>query len=242
MALLNYRSPEEKDLPLRGGLLREWRADELPRERLLNHGAHTLSDVELIAILLGTGTRGHSAVDAARELLNKSGDLATLMSRDTSELSSVRGVARVKAIKLAAAFELSRRVQTAPFQSRRVIRSPADVASYYIPRLRAALRESFRVLLMNSANQVFRESVVSEGSLNASIVHPREVFRTAISESAASVILLHNHPSGNAEPSREDIAVTKQLREAGAIIDIKVLDHVIIAGETFTSFSERGLM
>lgn len=222
--------------------IREWRDDEKPRERLLSHGAQTLSDAELLAILISSGTRGNSALDVGRTLLKKFGNLSELTSRDVSEISSIKGLGKVKAIKLTAAFELSKRIVVAPFQSKRVIRSADDVASYYIPRLRGALKETFRVLLLNTANQVFRENVVSEGSLNASIVHPREVFRTAITESAASIILLHNHPSGNTEPSREDIAITKQLCEAGKIIGIKVLDHIIIAGEEYTSFNEKGLM
>ncbi len=222
--------------------IREWREDERPRERMMAHGSKTLSDTELLAILLGTGTRGMSAVDTARELLSKFGELNQLLHRDSSELASVKGIGQAKALTLSAAFELSRRVESAPFSSRQVIRSAKDVALYYIPRLRGLLKESFRVLLMNSANQVFREVIVSEGSLNASIVHPREVFRCAISESAASIIVLHNHPSGNTEPSREDLAITKQLRESGAIIDIKLLDHIIIAGESYTSLAERQLL
>ena len=222
--------------------IRSLRNDEIPSERLRIHGAHTLSDAELIAILLGSGTRGSSALDVARDLLEKYGELPTLLSRDISEFASIHGIAGMKAVRLIAALECSRRMRVAPFTSKQVVRTPGDVATYYIPLLRGAMRESFRVLLLNSANQVYRESIVSEGSLNASIVHPREVFRTAITDSAASVILMHNHPSGNTQPSREDMVVTEQLREVGRLVDIKVLDHVIIAGECYFSFSERGMM
>ncbi|MFM2134552.1 MAG: hypothetical protein RL156_1833 [Bacteroidota bacterium] len=225
-----------------GTTIRDWRNDEIPSQRLRLHGAHTLSDAEIVAILVGSGTRGRSALDVARNLLEKFGDLPGLLSRDISELASIHGIAGMKAVRLIAALECSRRLRVAPFTARQVIRTPEDVASYYIPLLRGAMRESFRVLLLNSANQVYRESIVSEGSLNSSLVHPREVFRTAITDTAASLILLHNHPSGNTEPSREDRAITHQLCEAGKIVNIKILDHVIIAGETYTSFSERGLL
>lgn len=238
MRIPDSYSPEEQ--PYKA--IREWRHDERPRERLLLHGAHSLSDAELLAILIAKGVRGFSALDAARLMLEKLGTLSEIAARDVSELARIKGIGKVKAITLAAAFELTRRVESAPFHSKRVIRSPQDVASYYIPKLRGMMKETFRVLLLNTANQIFRDVVVSEGSLNASIVHPREVFRTAITESANAIILMHNHPSGNTEPSREDIAITKQLVEAGKLVDIKVLDHLIIAGEQYTSLSEKGLL
>lgn len=219
-----------------------WSNDELPGYRLRRHGVQTLSDAELLSILIGSGTRTQSALEVARELLRTCGDLHRLLSRDISELTAVHGIAGRKAMRLIAALECSRRLHAAPFLSRTVIRSPDDLATYYIPLLRGAVRETFRVLLLNAANQVFREAVVTEGSLNSATVHPREVFRTAITEAAASVILLHNHPSGNTEPSPEDYRVTERLCSVGKIIDIKVLDHVIIAGESFMSFSQRGLL
>ncbi len=222
--------------------IRELRADERPRERLLRYGAETLADAELLAILIGSGTRGFSALDVARELLRRFESLTELSRRDVSELRSVRGMGQVRAIVLAAAFELVRRIQAEPFTARKVIRSPEDVARMYIPRLRGARKESCRVLLLNSANQIQREVLVSEGTLDASLVHPREVFRLAITESARSIILLHNHPSGNAEPSPQDIAVTRQLVSAGKLLDIPVLDHIIIAGEEYTSLRERQLL
>ncbi|MCS7170389.1 MAG: DNA repair protein RadC, partial [Candidatus Kapabacteria bacterium] len=188
------------------------------------------------------GTYGFSAVDVARELLQRFGSLTELASRDVSELRTVRGMGTVRAVVLSAAFELARRLQAEPFAARKVIRSPEDVARLYIPRLRGARTESFRVLLLNAANQIVREALVSEGTLTASLAHPREVFRLAITESAAAVILLHNHPSGNTEPSPEDIALTRQLVQAGKVIDIPVLDHLIIAGEAYTSLRERGIL
>lgn len=221
--------------------IREWREDERPRERLLRYGAVVLSNAELLAILIGSGTQGFSALDVARELLDRFGSLTELASRDVSELRAVRGMGIVRSVVLAAAFELARRLQAEPFAARRVIRSPEDVARLYIPRLRGARTESFRVLLLNAANQILREVLVSEGTLTASVVHPREVFRLAIVESAAAIIVLHNHPSGNSEPSAEDIAITRQLVHAGKLLDIPVLDHIIIAGESYTSLRERGV-
>lgn len=231
-----YR-PEEKHKSIK-----EWREDERPRERLLAHGGHTLSEPELLAVLLGSGTRGRSAVDVARELIEHAGDITRLSARNGNELSTIKGMGDAKAARLAAAFELVRRVQAQPFDPKQQIQSPQDVARHFIPRLRGAQKETFRIVLLDSANRIFRDVLISEGSLNASIVHPREVFRPAIAESAAAMILLHNHPSGNPEPSREDVAITKQLCEAGKLIDIGILDHLIIAGETFTSLAQRGLM
>lgn len=222
--------------------LDEQTPDEVPGTRLQQHGVHSLTDAELLSIIIGSGTRGASSVEIARELLRRNGDLQRLLSRDLSELTSVFGIANSKAIRLMATLECSRRLQKSPFATRKVIRSPADLASYYVPLLRGAVRETFRVLLLNTANQVYRENIVSEGTLNAATVHAREVFRIAITETAASIILLHNHPSGNLEPSKEDINITERLCEAGRIIDIKVLDHLIIAGESYMSFSERGML
>lgn len=222
--------------------IKHWRADDKPRERLIRNGATSLSDAELLAILIKTGTEGASALDVGRTLLNRFKTLTELASRDVGELKLFRGMGIVKAVTLAAAFEVGRRIQTEPFSSKPAIRSPQDVASLFIPRMRGIRKEQFHVLLLNTANQIFRESLVSEGSLNASIVHPREVFRLAVIESAASIIVLHNHPSGNLEPSREDVEVTKQLVEAGSVLGIPVHDHIIIAGESFVSLRQLNKM
>lgn len=220
--------------------IKDWNPEERPRERLEKHGAEYLSDSELLAILLKTGARSFSAVEAGRELLHRFGSLTELAERQYMELADVRGVGKVKAITLHAAFEIGRRVESKPFISDKSIRSPEDVARFFIPRLRGQKVESFYAVLLNTANQIIRYDEISRGSLGASIVHPREVFKRAIIESAAAMIVLHNHPSGNPEPSREDISITKQLKEAGTIIGIKVLDHLIIAGDTYTSLQDRG--
>ncbi len=222
--------------------IKDWKEDERPRERLMKYGAEALSDAELIAIIFGTGTLGQTAIDISRRILIQFDNLITLAKCDFSEYKKVNGIGNAKAVTLAAVFELSRRIEIPPFSEKKIFRSPEDIATYYIPRYRDNRIEVFKILLLNSSNQIFREVVVSEGSLNLSIVHPREVFRLAITESAASVMLMHNHPSGNPEPSNEDIRITKQLVSAGEILGIKVIDHIIIAGSKYTSFLSKGLI
>ena len=201
-----------------------------------------LSDAELIAIIFGTGTQGRTAIDLAQSMFIHFGNLLSLARCDYSEFKKINGIGNAKAVTLSAVFELSRRIEIPPFSEKKIFRSPEDIANYYIPRYRDSRIEVFKILLLNSANQIFREVVVSEGSLNLSIVHPREVFRLAITESAASVVLMHNHPSGNTSPSNEDIKITKQLVSAGDILGIRVIDHIIIAGNNFTSFVSLGLI
>jgi len=193
-----------------------------------------------LAILIGTGSHGMSALDIARNMLDNYQSIMDLGSRSIQELCSIKGMGMAKAIGIAAAFELSRRFQQESFNPGRILQSPDDVARYFIPRMRGARTESFYIALLNTSNIVFSTKKISEGSLNSSIVHPREVFRTAIIESAASIIALHNHPSGNTEPSNEDISLTEQLRQVGNMMHIPLLDHIIIAGDTYTSLRERG--
>lgn len=222
--------------------IREWREDDRPRERLMKHGAETLSDAELIAILISSGAKGFSAIDAARLLLETHENLENISACDYSQFKRIKGIGAAKAVKLAAAFELSKRIKLTDFRDRDIIKTPDPLAESYIQKFRGVKKEIFMILLLNSANQVFREVKISEGILNASIVHPREVFRIAITESAASIILMHNHPSGNLTPSKEDINITKQMIEAGKILNISVLDHIIIAGERFLSFAKENLI
>jgi len=215
---------------------------ERPRERLLQHGPRALTTYELLALLIGHGTAGSSAESIARNVLERFPSLTDLAGRDASELKAIHGMGTAKAATLCAAIELANRIQAEPFTARTSITSPALLARLMAPRLRHARTESFHVLLMNSANQIIRDVTVSQGSLNSCIIHPREVFRIAIAENAAAIILLHNHPSGNTEPSREDLTITQQLVDAGRIVDIRVLDHVIIGGDDYTSFAERHLL
>ncbi|MGE5479369.1 MAG: RadC family protein [Chloroflexota bacterium] len=222
--------------------IRDWREDERPREILLKRGASALKDSELLAIILSSGTFGKSAVELANELLDFYGSVSGLVGRSVAELCRFKGIGEVKAIKFAASIELAKRIAPDPFSERASFRSPEDIANYYIPKLCNEKQERFVVIMLDSAGRMFKEQTVTVGALNASIAHPREIFKTAIAESAASIILLHNHPSGNPEPSREDIEVTKQIVEAGKLIGILALDHIIIAGNSFTSFVRLGLI
>lgn len=234
------QSTGESTAAQKGLTVKDWQPSEQPRERLMNLGARALSDAELLAILLRTGRQGEDVLQMSRRLVNAFTNLTELSRRDFRELQNITGIGPTKAVTLAAAFELGRRVKSAAFTSRPTITSPADAAGFIGPRLRDLQKEQFHVLMLNTANQVIRTEMVSEGNLNSSIVHPREVFRTAIIESAAAIIGVHNHPSGNPTPSREDINITRQLVEAGKIIGITFHDHLIIAGDEYVSLAEKG--
>jgi dihydrofolate synthase/folylpolyglutamate synthase len=230
----------EKPSKARRLTVKEWNPSEQPRERLMKLGPGALSDAELLAILLRTGTKQEDVITVSRNIIQRFERLDDLSARDYKELQKISGIGPTKAVTLSAAFELGRRVKAVKFDSRPKIGSPEDVAVTYIPQLRGIQKEQFHVLILNTANQVIRRELISEGNLNSSIVHPREVFRTAIIENAASIIGLHNHPSGNPTPSKEDIAITKQLVEAGRILGIAFHDHIIIAGEDYVSLAAKG--
>jgi DNA repair protein RadC len=213
-----------------------------PRERLYAHGPAALADVELLALQLGSGTSGHSSLDVAREMLAGYGSLAELATRDAVELAGSSGVGPAKAARLAAAFELGRRVRARTPGRRTVLSGPAEVYAAFAPLMEDLKREVFRVALLDAQNGLIRDRIVSEGTLSASLVHPREVFKPAILESAASVILLHNHPSGDPTPSREDIRLTRQLVECARLLDLRVHDHVVIGRGAFVSLAEQGVV
>lgn len=222
--------------------VKELPPDDRPREKLLSKGAQNLSDAELIAILLRTGKKGKSVIEIARELLKIERNLAMLATKTVDSLQQISGIGKDKAATLAAAFELSRRILSQPkWLSERKITSPQDVAEMFIPILRDENKEKFFVVCLNSANKIIKHELISVGNLNSSVVHPREIFKVAIDNSSASIILIHNHPSGNPEPSNEDIRITKKMVETGKIMNIPVFDHLIIAGETYTSFVEKRL-
>jgi len=222
--------------------IKDWPKGERPREKLIRKGSDSLSDAELLAILLRNGSRDGTAVDVAKSILSFNGSLERLASRSFGELRRHRGMGEVKAVTVLAAFELGRRSAVRTGGGRTPVRSPQAVARIFQPLFRDLKQEVCKVLLLDSANHLLRDVKISEGILNSSLVHPREVFRQAIIEPAASVILLHNHPSGNPEPSSEDLQITRQLVEAGKIMGIPVHDHIIIASTSFTSFAERGLI
>jgi DNA repair protein RadC len=222
--------------------VKELPPDDRPREKLLLRGAQSLSDAELVAILLRTGKKGKSVLEIARELISNEGNLAMLATKTVDSLQKISGIGKDKAATLAAAFELSRRILSQPkWLSNKKITSPQDIAEIFIPILRDDNKEKFIVVCLNSANKIIKHETISIGNLNSSVVHPREIFKVAIDNSSASIILIHNHPSGNPEPSNEDIRITKKIVETGKIMEIPVFDHLIIAGETYTSFVEKRL-
>ena len=224
-------------------MIKDWPKDDQPLQKLVQSGTTGLSDAELVAILLRTGHRptDQTALDIARRLIMQYGGLHHLAGRETSELCRVTGITQTKATHLLTAIELGKRVNT-PVMERIAFGSSSDVAEYYLPRLRDRKQEVFKVVLLDARNKLIKEVTVSEGSLTASIVHPREVFKPAIIESAAAVIFVHNHPSGDPVPSNDDLKITAQLVEAGRLLDIRVLDHIIIGNQTFTSLASKGLI
>jgi DNA repair protein RadC len=223
-------------------MIDRWPPSERPRERLYASGPDALADAELLALQLGAGVPGRSAVDVARELLAAYGSLGELASRDAAELAGRRGVGPARAARLAAAFELTRRLRARTPGTRTVLSAPAQVYAAFGPLMEDLKREVFRVALLDAQNGLLRDHVISQGTLSASLVHPRDVFKPAIVESAASVILLHNHPSGDPTPSREDVRLTRQLVECARLLDLRVHDHVVIGRGRYASLAERGLI
>ncbi|PEJ31923.1 RadC family protein [Bacillus pseudomycoides] len=220
--------------------IRDVLKEEQPRERLLVEGASSLSNRELLAVLLRTGSKEESVLTLADQILYHFDGLRMLKDATIEEMTSIHGVGIAKASQLIAAFELGRRMVRLEYQNRYSIRSPEDCASYMMEEMRFLQQEHFVCLYLNTKNQVMHRQTVFIGSLNASIVHPREVFKEAFRHAAASIICLHNHPSGDPTPSREDIEVTKRLVECGRIIGIEVLDHIIIGDHKFVSLKEKG--
>ena len=216
--------------------------DAMPRERLFSLGIGALSDAELVALTLRTGGAGAGVASLAADLLARQGGLSGLARSDLRELMGIRGVGRTKAAALFAAVELGRRISHRRLREGDAIRSPEDVFRHFHTRLRHASQEHFFVLLLDGRHRVQSEQVVSLGTLTASLVHPREVFRPAIRASAAALILVHNHPSGDPDPSPEDRTVTGRLARAGELLGVPVLDHVIVAERGFRSLRDDGDM
>jgi DNA repair protein RadC len=213
-----------------------------PQERLFRQGAEALADAELLALLLRTGAPGERAVDAARALLHSRGGLAGLARSVAPELLRARGVGPAKAACLLAAFELARRIAGRRLPAGTAFRDPSDVFAHFHPQLRDAEQERFAVVLLDGRHRVLGEEVISLGTLTASLVHPREVFRPALRACAAGLILVHNHPSGDPSPSAEDREVTERLAAAGELLGVRVLDHVIVAERGYCSLREQGVL
>jgi DNA repair protein RadC len=227
------------------GGIKDWPEDERPREKRLKQGAHSLTNAELLALILRTGdtTTKKSAIDLGREIIRHFGDnLRELGSADIAQICQIQGMGPAKATGLKAAFTLASRFQARKLEHLDRFTSPRQVFDYFHYKFRDSRKEYFLILLLDGKNRIIRRVQISEGSLNQSIVHPREVFSPAVKESAAALILVHNHPTGDPTPSSEDIAITRRLREAGEIMGIKVLDHIIVGDGEFMSFVERGLL
>jgi DNA repair protein RadC len=219
--------------------IREMPEDERPRERLLKYGPEALSNAELLAIILRTGSRKENVVNMCSRIFSEY-SLKRLSQANIKQLMQIHGIGAAKAAQIAAVFELARKLEGFTDEPKRKIRSPADVYSLLYPKMREHKRERLVALLLDTKNHVLREEVISIGSLNANIVHPREVFKAALMESCASVILSHNHPSGDPTPSKEDIAVTEKLVEGGKLLGIDVLDHVVIGDGRYVSLKDEG--
>jgi DNA repair protein RadC len=213
-----------------------------PRERMREAGPGALSSAELLAIILGSGSQDGSAIDLAHHLLQGPRGMRLLAEATIEELCGVKGIGPAKAAQIKAAVELGKRLSCMSQGLRPTVRSPQDVCSLVMEEMCYLDREHFRVVILNTKNQVLAVETISVGSLNSSLVHPREVFKPAVLKSAAAVILLHNHPSGDATPSSEDLEITRRLAEAGKLIGIEVLDHIIIGDHVFTSLKEKAVI
>ncbi len=225
-------------------MIKELPQEERPREKMLTKGAQALSNAELLAILLRTGTRNDSVLRVAERLLKKYEEpgIGALANLAPQELSKISGIGPVKSVTIVAALELGKRLHSLSSTDKPVIRAPEDAANLLMARLRYEQKEHFMILLLSTKNHVLATPTISIGSLNASIVHPRELFREAIVHCAAAVILVHNHPSGDPSPSQEDILITKKMIDAGKILEIHVLDHVIIGDNKYVSLKEKGII
>jgi len=219
---------------------------ERPYEKLEKYGPETLSNAELLAVIIRTGSVEETSVSLAQRLLSlgdNSGGIAFLHNLSVEELKKTKGIGRVKALQIKAVMELSKRISASIINSGRVtIKSPVEVSTLLMEEMRHLKKEVFKIILLNTKNHIIKVLDVSIGSLNSSIVHPREVFSEAVKAGCSGILLVHNHPSGDPEPSREDIDTTQRLINAGSILGIKVLDHVVIGDGRYISFKEQGLM
>jgi DNA repair protein RadC len=223
-------------------LIKDFPAEDRPRERLIRTGAESLSNQELLAILLRTGTKEESVLELANRLIRHFEGLRFLKDASLEEMTAIKGIGTAKAVQILAAIELGRRIANLQHDARYVIRTPQDGANYVMNDMRFLSQEHFVCLYLNIKNQVIHRQTIFIGSLNASIVHPREVFKEALRRSAASIICFHNHPSGDPSPSKEDIEVTKRLAECGKIMGIEILDHLIIGEKKFVSLRQKGYL
>ena len=220
--------------------IKELANNQKPRERLLNNGPTYLSDAELLAILINTGRKGCSSLDIANELLKSVETLKQLKALSINDLNKVKGIGLYKALILKAAFELGERMHSGSLEEKIQITSPQDVANFMMGKMEHLTQEKFIALFLNSKNVIIKQKTIFIGTLNSSIVHPREIFSEAVKCASNAIVVLHNHPSGDTTPSKEDIRTTDRLRECGVILGIDVLDHIIIGDHAYLSMVEEG--
>lgn len=221
-------------------IIKELPQDERPRERLIHHGAEALSNAELTAIALRTGSRKHNALQLAHELLSRFGGLGGMARASVSELCEVPGIGQAKAAQIHAAIELGKRLILADASRRDQIRNPGDAAIIFQARLRTEVQEQMMVMLLDTQHRVMRLETVYVGNVNASMIRVAEIFREAIKQNATAIIVAHNHPSGDTTPSSDDVRVTQEIARAGKMLDINVLDHIIVGGNSFCSLKQEG--
>ncbi|GEN85514.1 DNA repair protein RadC [Oceanobacillus sp. FSL W8-0428] len=222
--------------------IRDLPTEDRPRERLLKHGADKLSNQEILSILIGSGSKNDPVQLLADRILMHFEGIKLLRDATVEELTAIKGIGVAKSLNILAAIELGKRISSYKSIDTYMIRSPEDGANYVMEEMRNLAQEHFVALFLNTKNQIIHRQTLFIGSLNASIVHPRELFREAVRRSAASVLVCHNHPSGDPTPSQEDILVTKRLVESGKIIGIEVIDHLVIGNERFVSLKQKGYL
>lgn len=222
--------------------IKEWAEDERPREKLLLKGTESLSNSELIAILIGSGTQHHSALEVAQSLLSRcKNNLSDLGKLNVSDLMDIKGIGPARAVTIAAALELGRRRQAGDLQ-KPIIKSSSDIAGFLQAHLKDQTREVFAVVYLNRSNKIIHWETISEGGITGTVADPRIIFKKALIYNAVHLILCHNHPSGNLNPSQADKLLTQKIKEGAKLFDIQLLDHIIVSDEGFLSFADEGLL
>lgn len=223
--------------------IKEWSADDQPREKLLNKGISSLSDAELVAILIRSGSSTESAVDLGKIILNSvDNNLNELSKKDVDELTKIKGIGTTKALSIIAALELGKRKKQADFLEKQKIGSSKDVFDYFYAVLSDIPYEEFWVVFLSRSNKIISRKKISQGGISGTVTDVRIILKMAIEQLASGIILCHNHPSGNLEPSKADILITEKIKEAGKLMDINVLDHIIVTNESYYSFADEGIM
>lgn len=225
--------------------IKEILEEERPYEKCLRFGASNLTNTELLAVLLRTGTRGENSLQLAEKLLHpifSQEGILNIHRWTPEQLLQVKGIGKVKAVQILCLSELSKRLSKASAQPGLSFTTPASIAKYYMEDMRHSSRESMKLLLLNTKTRLIGETDISKGTINSAVVSPRELFVEALQKNAVSIILLHNHPSGDPAPSKEDVLITRRIRDAGQLIGVELLDHIIIGNNCYTSMSEKGLL